>query len=194
MPNYECAVVLAPTLTEEQIPQQIELMKGWIAAVGAQVSDVDVWGRRRLAFPINKQEDGFYVIYYFTFEGGQAPLSEFEKRMNTNESVLRHMVIRLPKLKERPRVPTEEEETEEGGAGRPPAAAPAVEVKEGEPAAAEGAPAPLPTPEQPVAAEGAPTPQPTPEQPVAAEGAPTPQPTLEQPAPAPETPPPALSE
>jgi len=119
MPQYECAVVLVPTLTDEQVQEQIEQMKTWLTGLGAQVSDVDVWGRKRLAFPLGKHQEGFYVIYYFTLDQGQARLVEFDKRANTTETILRHMVIRLPALKEPPRLPKEEEEGEGGEGGGP---------------------------------------------------------------------------
>jgi len=110
MPQYECAVVISTTLSDEQIQEQIEAVKGWLVGIGAQVTAVDVWGRKRLAYPIRKQPDGFYVIYYFTLNEGLGRLDEFEKRLNTAETVLRHLLVRLPALKETPRVPKEAEE------------------------------------------------------------------------------------
>jgi len=142
MPNYECAVVLAPTLSDEQVQEQIETIKTWFTGLGAQVSDVDVWGRKRLAYPIGKNQEGFYVIYYFTLDREQPRLVEFEKRVNTTESILRHLVIRLPLLKEPPRLPKEEEEAEGGEVER--AAEPAEEAE-----AAPTAPVPEATAEPP---------------------------------------------
>ncbi len=117
MPSYECAVILAPTLSDEQVNQHTEQIKGWLTALGAQVSDIDLWGRRRMAYPIAKQQDGIYIIFYFTFAGGQARLGELDRRMNTTETILRHMVIRHPALKELPRLPGKEPVAEEGVEG-----------------------------------------------------------------------------
>ena len=161
MPQYECAVILLPTLTDEQIQQQIELVKSWIVGLGAQVTGVDVWGRKRLAYPIQKQQEGFYVIYYFTLDQGRERLGEIERRVHTTEAILRHLVVRLPVLKEAPRLPAEEEEGEaaepaaapgEPAAAAPGEPAPAAEAKEAGPEA----PAPAAAPE--LAAETPPTP------------------------------------
>jgi len=146
VPNYECAVVLTGTLTDEQVPEQIETVRNWITAVGGNITDVDVWGRRRLAYPIRKQREGFYVIFYFTDPDGRSRLPDVERRFNTSETILTHMVVRLPILKEMPRVPREEEEPEEReGAAAPAAAeAPAEAAEAGaeEPEAAAAAEAP----------------------------------------------------
>ena len=109
MPKYECAVVLSSTLSEEQTQEHVEQVRGWIAGLGAEVSDVDLWGRKRLAYPIRKQRDGYYAIYYFSLEGEGARLAELDKRFQTAEAVLRYLLVRLPDLKEIPRVPAEDE-------------------------------------------------------------------------------------
>ncbi|MCX8036851.1 MAG: 30S ribosomal protein S6 [Candidatus Sumerlaeia bacterium] len=140
MPSYECAVILAPTLSDEQVNQHTEQVKGWLTALGAQVSDIDLWGRRRMAYPIAKHQDGIYIIFYFTFSGGQARLGELDKRMNTTETILRHMVIRHPALKELPRLPGKETVGEEGAEVE--AAQPESAVVAAAPAS-EGAAAPL---------------------------------------------------
>ena len=121
MPQYECAVILVPTLSDEQVQEQIEQIKTWFSGLGAQISDVDVWGRKRLAYTLGKFQEGFYVIYYFTFDQGQARLAEFDKRANTTETILRHMIVRLPALKAPPRLPREEEGTGERQREVPPA-------------------------------------------------------------------------
>jgi len=169
MSQYECAVILLPTLADEQIQQHIEMVKSWIVGVGAQVTAVDVWGRKRLAYAIRKQQEGFYIIYYFTLDQGRERLGEIERRVHTTEAILRHMVVRLPVLKEAPRLPSEEEEGE-GGGGEPAAApgepaaaaavpgepAPVAEAKEAGPEAPAPAAAPAATPE--LAAETPPAP------------------------------------
>lgn len=188
MQQYECAVVLSTTLSEEQTQEQVEQVKAWIAGTGATVSDIDLWGRKRLAYPINKQRDGYYVIYYFTLETEGARLTELERRFQTSEAVIRHLVVRLPPLKETPRVPKEEEKEEkaekegkeepqvaEEAAGgeaeeaqaappadaEPPAAAEATEAEAEQPSAAEP-PADSPSEEATAQADEGPEPAPEP--------------------------------
>jgi len=161
MPQYECAVVLAPTLSDEQVQEQTELIKTWITGLGAQVTAVDVWGRKRMVYPIRKHREGIYIIYYFTFDQGQSRLSELSKRASTTEAILRQLVVRLPTLKEPPRLPTEEEE-EEGEEGMGPRG-PREQRDE------------RPGPELPAPKEVVPPAQPAVEPPIAtAEGAPAP--------------------
>jgi len=109
MMQYECAVVLAVTLAEEQLQQQIEQIKAWISTAGGEISDVEVWGQRRLAYPIAKHQDGFYIFFYFSINEARDRLTELERRLNTSEVILRHLLVRLPALEQRPRVPAEQE-------------------------------------------------------------------------------------
>jgi small subunit ribosomal protein S6 len=142
VPNYECAVVFTATFTDEQMPDQIDVVKNWLAGIGANITAVDVWGRRRLAYNVRKQREGYYVIYYFAMDGNQSRMPEVEKRFNTSEAILCHMIVKLPStLKETQRVPREEEEE---------AAAPA-ETTEEAPAEGEAAPAEA---SEPAPAEG----------------------------------------
>jgi small subunit ribosomal protein S6 len=143
MPQYECAVVLNAALSDEQLQEQIEQVKGWIAATGADLADPpDIWGRKRLAYPIGKQTDGFYVIYYFALGEAAAQLRELDRRLINAEAILRHLVVRLPALKEMPRIPKEEE-------GGEPEAARAAEGTEEKPAEQAEEPAESPPAEKP---------------------------------------------
>lgn len=93
MRNYELALVLFATLSEEQKAAELEKVKGLITRFGGEVVDVDDWGKRKLAYEINKQKEGFYYFIKFTAEPS-APV-EIENRVRIMESVLRYLIVSL---------------------------------------------------------------------------------------------------
>ncbi|MBI4770532.1 MAG: 30S ribosomal protein S6 [Chloroflexi bacterium] len=62
MRSYEVAFIAQPDLDDSSLNTLVEKAKGWVAATGGQVTQVDVWGRRRLAYPIRKQKEGQYIL------------------------------------------------------------------------------------------------------------------------------------
>lgn len=94
MRKYEVAVVLAPTLTEEEVDQSIETFQEIAKEKEAQVANVDNWGKRNLAYPINKHTEGIYVI--LTLEESNAEsVAELERRFKMTESVIRFLTVRV---------------------------------------------------------------------------------------------------
>ncbi len=94
MRRYEVAVVLAPTLTEEEVDQSIETFQKIAEEKQAQVADVDNWGKRKLAYPINKHNEGIYVILTLEEPAAQS-VAELERRFKVMESVIRFLTIRV---------------------------------------------------------------------------------------------------
>ncbi|MEE8349083.1 MAG: 30S ribosomal protein S6 [Acidobacteriota bacterium] len=94
MRRYEVAVVLAPTLTEEEVDQSIETFQKIAEEKQAQVADVDNWGKRKLAYPINKYTEGIYVILTLE-EPAAESVAELERRFKVMESVIRFLTIRV---------------------------------------------------------------------------------------------------
>lgn len=92
MRTYEMVVVLRGDLTEEDRAAQMETIQGWVKANGGEVAKVDQWGRRRLAFPINNQRDGFYSLITAALPA-QAP-TELERSLRLSENVLRFLITR----------------------------------------------------------------------------------------------------
>ncbi|MGA7616317.1 MAG: 30S ribosomal protein S6, partial [Thermoanaerobaculia bacterium] len=91
MRTYEVLVILSPRMTEEEINSTISDLKGIAESTGATLATEEAWGRRRLAYPINKVQDGTYHL--FVFESEQE-LAELDRRMKNMESVIRHMIVR----------------------------------------------------------------------------------------------------
>ena len=87
MKKYELALVIAPTLDEEALAAEKASVNALIERFGGTVDKVDDWGKRRLAYEINKVNEGFYSFISFTADAA-AP-AEIESRMRIKENVLR---------------------------------------------------------------------------------------------------------
>jgi small subunit ribosomal protein S6 len=92
MRNYEVVVILDPTLDERTVEPSLDKYLNVIRKDGGTVESVDVWGRRRLAYEIAKNEEGIYVIVNLQAE--PATVKEFDRQLGLNESVLRTKVMR----------------------------------------------------------------------------------------------------
>jgi len=92
MRNYEVALITQADLEESAFTALIEKVKGWLTASGGQVTQVDIWGRRRLAYPIRKQQEGQYVL----LQAHMLPTSlrEVERNLRLNEQILRFLIVR----------------------------------------------------------------------------------------------------
>jgi len=88
---YETMVVLDPSLGDADIEKEIGKIKDYLVAEGSEISGVDLWGRRKLAYEIEGHKEGYYAVIKFRAEPRVvAPLT---KAYRLNEQVLRHMVL-----------------------------------------------------------------------------------------------------
>ena len=94
MRRYEVVFVLAPTLTEEQVKEQIETYSAAAKEMGANVLDVDDWGKRRLAYPVKKFTDGIYTVLTLEEEAAKS-VKELERRFKVTDSVIRFLTVRI---------------------------------------------------------------------------------------------------
>lgn len=90
MNNYEVMFVLEAALDDAKKQEVIETVKGIIAAEG-ELGNVNVWGNRRLAYPINKKNEGYYVVAEFKSDS-QMP-KELDRRLRISDSIIRHIII-----------------------------------------------------------------------------------------------------
>ena len=92
MNKYELAVVVNAKIEDEERAQVIEKVKEMITRFGGNVTDVDEWGKRRLAYEIKKHNEGFYS--FITFDAAATAPIEIESRVRIMENVLRYLIIR----------------------------------------------------------------------------------------------------
>lgn len=93
MRDYELVVILSPELAEEDIPAAIDRLSQLIVDRGGEVKDVDRWGRRKLAYPINKHLEGNYLVTQVRLEPNRT--SDVEAGLRISEEVLRHLLLRV---------------------------------------------------------------------------------------------------
>ena len=97
MRHYEVMVILDPELEEKTVQPSLETFLNVVRSDGGTVEKVEIWGRRRLAYEINKKSDGIYVVIDLDCES--ATVDELDRQLTLNEAVLRTKVLRPPVLK-----------------------------------------------------------------------------------------------
>ena len=90
MINYEVMFIIDPTLEEEKKNQVVEKVQAVIAEDG-EVVKTDVWGMKKLAYPIEKKNEGFYVV--IEFKASPELPKELDRRLRISDDVMRHMII-----------------------------------------------------------------------------------------------------
>jgi len=90
MNTYELALVINGKLEEEAKIEALEKAKGYIERFGGKIMNVDDWGKKRLAYEIQKMREGFY--YFITFEAASDVPAEVEQRARIMEKVLRYLM------------------------------------------------------------------------------------------------------
>jgi small subunit ribosomal protein S6 len=90
--HYEIMVILDPDLEERTIAPSLDTFLNVIRNGGGTVDKVDVWGRRRLSFEINKKSEGIYAVIDLNAE--PAVMKELDRQLNLNEAILRTKVLR----------------------------------------------------------------------------------------------------
>jgi small subunit ribosomal protein S6 len=90
--DYELMIVLDPNLDEAAIEAMNTRIQGLVTQRGGTVDNVDTWGRKRLAYPIGRFRDGFYILNRLQLPPTAA--TEIERALKLTESVIRHLLVR----------------------------------------------------------------------------------------------------
>jgi small subunit ribosomal protein S6 len=90
--DYELVVILSPELAEEEVPAAIDRLSQLIADRGGEVTDINRWGRRKLAYPIKKQVEGNYLVTQVKLDPRRT--TDIEAGLRISEEVLRHLLVR----------------------------------------------------------------------------------------------------
>ena len=94
MRTYELVFIVDPRVSDEDVVTLIQEYKQMISAGGSEISTEENWGRRKLAYPIDKLNEGKYVLLYVSSETGKTALPEVEHRMRQNDKILRYLTVR----------------------------------------------------------------------------------------------------
>jgi len=99
MRNYENLVIVKPTFTAEEIQASIKAIEEVITSNGGEIAATSPMGMRKLAYPIDKNERGYYHVVYYSI--APAAISEIERRFRINEDLLRFVTIKYDTNREK---------------------------------------------------------------------------------------------
>ncbi len=89
--EYETVVIIDSTADEAKTTERIDKFSAIVTAGGGEIREIQKWGRRKLAYEINRRRDGIYVLIRFTAEA--SVLKEIDHRLKLDEMILRHMTV-----------------------------------------------------------------------------------------------------
>ncbi len=92
MRGYELVLIIDPEIAEEDVPAAIDKVSQFISGRGGEVGNVNRWGRRKLAYPIQRHMEGNYVVTEFRLDPNQ--VAGLEASLGLAEEVIRHLVVR----------------------------------------------------------------------------------------------------
>lgn len=92
MNKYELAVVVSAKIEDEERAAVVDKCKALIERFGGTITNVDDWGKKRLAYEIQKMREGFY--YFIQFEAESSAPAEIESRIRIMDNVLRYLVVK----------------------------------------------------------------------------------------------------
>jgi small subunit ribosomal protein S6 len=110
MRNYEVVFIVHPDQSE-QVPAMVERYQAMVTTQGGKIHRLEDWGRRQLAYPIQKLVKAHYVC--FNIECGQTTLDELEHAFRYNDAVLRHLVIKTKHAQTEPSIMMKQVERDE---------------------------------------------------------------------------------
>ena len=126
MRHYEIVFIVHPDQSE-QVPGMIERYRTTVAAKGGKIHRLEDWGRRQMAYPIQKMHKAHYVL--MNIECNNETLEELEHAFKFNDAVLRHLIVKMAEAMTAPSPMMKEEKsrslTQAAGEAAKPAAAPA---------------------------------------------------------------------
>lgn len=91
MNNYEITVIIHPDLDDEATNQALEKIKDWIVELGGKIEKIDSWGKRHLAYQIQKQNEGVYFLHHINLP--TTAVVELERNLRILEPVIRYLIV-----------------------------------------------------------------------------------------------------
>jgi len=94
MDNYEIMVIIKPDIGIDEIEKKVAEIKDSITGQKGEITFEDIWGVRDMAYAIKKYDRGYYMVMNFTYEGPK--IKELDTNLKLDNSLIRHMIIRIP--------------------------------------------------------------------------------------------------
>ena len=95
MNQYETVFILTPVLSDAQMKETVEKFHDFLTSNGAEIINEELWGMRKLAYPIQKKSTGFYQL--LEFKGEPTTLAKLETAFRRDERVIRYLTVKLEK-------------------------------------------------------------------------------------------------
>lgn len=92
MKSYELMLIFDPSLEENVITEELSKITSIIEKEKGEILNKDIWGIKKLAYPIKRQDNGFYAVLYFNSDAGV--LSELDRLNKINDKILRHLIVK----------------------------------------------------------------------------------------------------
>jgi small subunit ribosomal protein S6 len=142
---YEELFIVKPDAPDEEVDQFVETLRTQLTAAGATVDKIDKWGKRRLAYRVDKHREGSYVLIQFT--SPPETVKELERRLRVTDAVIKFLTVRIDETLKRleKRKKHREKRAQRKATAAPAPAQPSVAAQ------MLGTPEPLPVPERPSA-------------------------------------------
>ena len=118
MRRYETIFIASPTLTDEQADELVRHFEGIVAEQGGELLKTDKWGRKKLAYEVQKFSEGYYTL--FELNAGPSLIAELERRFRNHDSVIKFLSVRMDeqaKAADRQKVRYERESKRKAQAG-----------------------------------------------------------------------------
>jgi small subunit ribosomal protein S6 len=93
MRRYETIFIASPTLTDEQVDELVRYFEGIVAEQGGELLKTDKWGRKKLAYEVQKFSEGYYTL--FEMNAGSNLVAELERRFRNHDSIIKFMSVRM---------------------------------------------------------------------------------------------------
>lgn len=90
--NYESMIIIEPTLSEDEAVAANGKIASYITEQGGEVVKTEKWGKRKLAYEIDKKKEGYYFVNFFNFEN--LKIKDLDRFYRLNEDIVRHNIIR----------------------------------------------------------------------------------------------------
>lgn len=92
MRKYETIFILNPEISEEEVNTTVDKVKSIIEKSNGVVENVDLWGKKRLAYEINKKNDGYFILV--NFSSGEDFPKELDRNFRIMDTVIRHIIVK----------------------------------------------------------------------------------------------------